>query len=212
MKRFLVFVVLLLLFYDISFSDELNGFDNRLSKVLLGVNFSYINYTTLENDIGLNIDDNRFLLGFSLGYVSRGVIVDFIYAYKVYPFSVSTLNQIKVIDYFDVFTFIVGYLFTLANNYFYLGPTLVFSIDNSYLKIFNDIDFNTYNSYWNVKEIHSRVFSIGCGVNFVVFRNVFLGGYYLYSFPNTYYYQGVNIMNSPNFSSTGLRISLSLTL
>ena len=213
MRQFLVFVILLLFFSSYLFADEEfdNSLsDNRLSKIVLGLNLSYVNYKNLENDIGLSIDDNKFLIGINFGFISKGIFIDFIYAYKVFPFIQSKLGNFKVIDYFDFFMFRSGYLFTVFENYFYLGPSIVLSYDGSTLKFFDDIDF--YSSSWEVKEISSKAFSIGGGISLTFFRNVFVSGYYFYSFSNRYYYQGVYVMNSPTFNPSGFRVVFTLSL
>lgn len=210
MKKELCILIILSFFTFILSSKSYSQEDIKLSKAILGVSGVYLNYQSLENQIGLNLNDNKFLLGLNIGFANKGLILSFTYAYKIFPINENTFGEYKVIDYLDTYVLGLSYVFTIIENYFYLGPTISTSIDGSTLKLFNTFDFNNFLQTANVKEINSSTISMGGGIEIVVFRNIFIKPYYYYSFKNNYSYKGVNMPNSPIFNPSGLRVIFSL--
>lgn len=200
---------------DVSSTEDYEEVSERskpLSKFVFGVTGVYVNYHTLENEQGLSINDNRMLMGFTIGVSIRGVMVSFTYAYKVFPVNDSKFREFRVMDYLDLYMLESGYVFTIEDKYFYLGPVLGLSIDSSTLKLFNDFDFENFMLGGNVKDITSKTLSLGVGVKAIGLRNIMASVYYFYAFPNVYSYEGVEIRNSVIFKPEGFRVFLNLCL
>lgn len=208
MRRILLLIITLFILIRGVFGEE--DSDKRFSKFVLGVSGVYASYSSLENQMGLSIDDNKFLVGFNIGVIVNNIVFGFTYAYKIYPINDSSFLGYKVQDNFDVYNFDFGYIFTIFEDYLYLGFLLGVSVDGSILKFYKNVDMDNFSSI-DVRTIDSKTLSLGVGVRVIIFRNVFASAYYFYSFPNVYYYDGILVENSPIFRPQGLRVIASLT-
>lgn len=212
----IILTFLILLFVSFCFAQnedtQLSRDEDGFSKAILGISGSYAYYSSSESSAGLNIDNNKFLIGFSIGFASRGVVLMFDYLSKILPRNEINFNNNKVIDNIDTYLFSISYVFILVKDYLYLGPSIVVSIDNSTLKFYNQFNFQNFITVGYVKDIHSRTVSLGVGFNLITFRNVFIKGHFSYAFPNSYSYEGIGLDGSPTFQPTGLRVILNLCL
>ncbi|MGC8871010.1 MAG: hypothetical protein ACP5PT_07990 [Brevinematia bacterium] len=205
-RRVFVFLIFfILLFSSYSYAQD-------FSKVLIGFSCSYFNYNPLENSSGLSLSSNKILVGFNVGFASRGLIFDFSYLHKLYPNEIYNFSGYSVNEQFDSYLFSLAYVFTISDNYFYLGPSLFFSIDSSQLKFYNQFNFSSFLNSAIVKDIDSKVVSLGAGISIVVFRNLLVKISYFYSFTGTYSYQGVNMPDSFIFQPSGLRVILNINV
>lgn len=204
----IVFLLSIVFILSSANRSEAEGF----SKFLLGFSSSYFNYYPLENQYGLNLSGDKFLIGIDIGLASKGLIFDFSYLYKVYPNEKYTFSGYNLIEQFDSYVFSLSYVFTISEDKFYIGPLIVISIDNSLLRLYNDFNFSSFLTQSNVKEIISKVVSLGGGIGIVLFRNIMLNLGYFYSFPSTYSYQSVNMPDSFVFQPTGLRVFLNINI
>ncbi|MCS7299256.1 MAG: hypothetical protein RMJ37_04755 [Spirochaetia bacterium] len=215
MKNIIVaFLILLFASFCFAQDEDVQSLrdEEAFSKAILGISGGYTYHFGPENSIGPNIDNNRFLIGFNIGFASRGVVLMFDYLSKILPRNEINFNNNKVMDYVDMYVFSISYVFTIVRDYFYLGPSIVVSVDNSTLKFYNQFNFQNFITVGYVKDIHSRTVSLGVGFNLIAFRNVFIKSYFSYAFPNSYSYEGVNLEGSPVFQPTGLRVILNLCL
>ncbi|MEN2998207.1 MAG: hypothetical protein ABDH28_04150 [Brevinematia bacterium] len=178
------------------------------TKIILGLSSCYLHYPNLRDEVRLEVDD-KFLIGFNLGFSVKGLVFNFVYSYNILP-SEGQLGETKVIDCFDTYMCEFSYIFTIINNYLYLGPTLGIALDTSTLKFFNQFDFSNFLQTANVKHLVSKTLSLGIGVRTIGLKNIMLSGFYFYSFPNIYFYQDIPINNSPIFRPMGPRVILTL--